>query len=151
MAGKRRIANLVLPARTSVGDLTPDQLRQALGLRPEALVDETLADALAHDQADTYRNIDEGGRHERAATAPPRESTGDVAAFWADNGYEPGPIPQIRPTPDPGALPRSLGNPPLAPAVSQHHLDAVYEEAVRAATALAAANGLVTEGVTSEA
>jgi hypothetical protein len=31
----------------------------------------------------------------------------------------------------------------LAPAVSQHHLDAVYEEAVRAAIALAAANGLV--------
>jgi hypothetical protein len=29
--------------------------------------------------------------------------------------------------------------------VSQHHLDAVYEEAVRAATALAAANGLVAE------
>jgi hypothetical protein len=27
--------------------------------------------------------------------------------------------------------------------VSQHHLDAVYEEAVRAAIALAAANGLV--------
>lgn len=32
----------------------------------------------------------------------------------------------------------------------RHHLDAVYEEAVRAATALAAANGLVTEDVTSE-
>ena len=69
-----------------------------------------------------------------------------AAAFWNDNGYEPGPIPQIRPTSDPGALPRSLGDPPLAPAVSQHHLDAVYEEAVRAATALAAANGLVAEG-----
>jgi hypothetical protein len=35
----------------------------------------------------------------------------------------------------------------LAPAVSQHHLDAVYEEAVRAAIALAAANGLVAADV----
>jgi SNF2 family DNA or RNA helicase len=52
VAGKRRIADLVLPASSSVGDLTPDQLRQALGLRPEALVDETTADTLAHDQAD---------------------------------------------------------------------------------------------------
>jgi hypothetical protein len=31
--------------------------------------------------------------------------------------------------------------------VSQHHLDAVYEEAVRAAIALAAANGLVSADV----
>jgi hypothetical protein len=53
VAGKRRIADLVLPASSSVGDLTSDQLRQALGLRPEALVDETSADTLAHDQADT--------------------------------------------------------------------------------------------------
>jgi SNF2 family DNA or RNA helicase len=52
VAGKRRIADLVLPASSSVGDLTPDQLRQALGLRPGALVDETAADTLAHDQAD---------------------------------------------------------------------------------------------------
>jgi hypothetical protein len=51
----------------------------------------------------------------------------------------------IRPTPDPGALVRSLGPPPLAvdSAVSERHLTAVYEEAVRAATALAAANGLL--------
>jgi hypothetical protein len=75
----------------------------------------------------------------------PQNPQSKTAAFWSDNGYEPGPIPQIRPTSDPGALPRSLGDPPLAPAVSQHHLDAVYEEAVRAATALAAANGLVAE------
>ena len=40
VAGKRRIADLVLPASSSVGDLTPDQLRQALGLRPDALVDD---------------------------------------------------------------------------------------------------------------
>jgi hypothetical protein len=51
----------------------------------------------------------------------------------------------MRPTPDPGAVARSLGNPPLAvgAATARRHLDAVYEEAVRAATALAAANGLL--------
>jgi uncharacterized Zn finger protein len=52
---------------------------------------------------------------------------------------------QIRPTSDPAALVRSLGAPPLAmdSAVVDRHLTAVYEEAVRAATALAAANGLL--------
>lgn len=78
-------------------------------------------------------------RRRRRSQTPPSKSQ----AFWADNGYQPSPSSQIRPTTDPGALPRSLGDPPLAPAVSQHHLDAVYEEAVRAAIALAAANGLV--------
>jgi SNF2 family DNA or RNA helicase len=58
VAGKRRIADLVLPASSSVGDLTPDQLRQALGLRPDALVDETSADTLAHDQADQADKTD---------------------------------------------------------------------------------------------
>jgi len=40
---------------------------------------------------------------------------------------------------------RSLGPPPLAvdPAIAERHLIAVYEEAVRAATALAAVNGLL--------
>lgn len=54
-------------------------------------------------------------------------------------------LPGIRPTPDPGALVRSLGPPPLAvdAAVAERHLTAVYEEAVRAATALAAVNGLL--------
>ena len=51
VAGKRRIADLVLPASSSVGDLSADQLRQALGLRPEALVDEISADMLPHDEA----------------------------------------------------------------------------------------------------
>ncbi|HEY8527047.1 MAG TPA: SNF2-related protein [Acidimicrobiales bacterium] len=40
VAGKRRIANMVLPQSSSVGDLTPEQLRSALGLRPEALIDD---------------------------------------------------------------------------------------------------------------
>ncbi len=38
VAGKRRIADLVLPASSSLADLSADQLRAALGLRPEQLV-----------------------------------------------------------------------------------------------------------------
>lgn len=42
-------------------------------------------------------------------------------------------------------MPRSLGDPPLGAnrTSSQHQLAAAYGEAVRAATALAAANGLI--------
>jgi hypothetical protein len=67
--------------------------------------------------------------------------------FWGTN-YEPSSAPgDIRPTNDAGVLVRSLGPPPLAmdPALAVRHLTAVYEEAVRAATALAAANGLLVD------
>lgn len=40
VAGKRHIADLVLPKSSSMADLEPDQLRQALGLRPEELLTE---------------------------------------------------------------------------------------------------------------
>jgi hypothetical protein len=40
VAGKRRIAGMVLPARSSLGDLDADQLRAALGLRDDELVDD---------------------------------------------------------------------------------------------------------------
>ena len=67
------------------------------------------------------------------------------ARFWGAN-YEPAePNTSIRPSPDPGVLVRSLGAPPLAidGNLAVRNLTAVYEEAVRAATALAAANGLL--------
>jgi len=47
VAGKRRVADLVLPARSTLGDLSPDQLRAALGLRPEAMADETSGEEAA--------------------------------------------------------------------------------------------------------
>ena len=40
VAGKRHIADLVLPKSSSMSDLDPDQLRAALGLRPETLLTE---------------------------------------------------------------------------------------------------------------
>jgi hypothetical protein len=62
--------------------------------------------------------------------------------FWGDTAAKRATPSAIRPTPDPAALVKSLGNPPLSPTAS-HQLAVVYEEAVRAATALAAANGLL--------
>jgi hypothetical protein len=67
--------------------------------------------------------------------------------FWGAS-FEPAPLDhKIRPSTSPGILAASLGPPPLAvdPAMSLRHLTAVYEEAVRAATALAAANGLLAD------
>jgi superfamily II DNA or RNA helicase len=40
VAGKRRIAGMVLPARSSLGDLDAEQLRVALGLRADQLVED---------------------------------------------------------------------------------------------------------------
>jgi hypothetical protein len=40
VAGKRQVAGMVLPARSSLGDLDPDQLRTALGLRDDELVED---------------------------------------------------------------------------------------------------------------
>jgi hypothetical protein len=73
-------------------------------------------------------------------------SGGTNGSQGASNGAAP-PDRRIRPTSDPGVLVRSLGPPPLAldPAVVERHLTAVYEEAVRAATALAAASGLLAD------
>ncbi|MGH9213506.1 MAG: hypothetical protein ACRD2C_22955 [Acidimicrobiales bacterium] len=68
-----------------------------------------------------------------------------VEAFWGHADDEATPPEPIRPTPEPAALPRSLGGPPLSPGSAAAHLAVVYEEAVRTATALAAANGLLAE------
>ena len=40
MAGKRHIAQLVLPKGSSMADLDTDQLRLAFGLRPDELLTE---------------------------------------------------------------------------------------------------------------
>jgi len=55
VAGKRQIANMVLPKSSSVGDLDAEQLQQALGLDPELLLDsddDDLADASSVDEAE---------------------------------------------------------------------------------------------------
>lgn len=69
-------------------------------------------------------------------------------AFWGRHEEPTAPVAPIIPTLDPSAVPRSLGDPPLSAnaAAAQHHLSVVYEEAVKTATALAAANGLLDLG-----
>jgi hypothetical protein len=70
------------------------------------------------------------------------------AEFWGRPAESPSPpVARITPATDPAALPRSLGDPPLGPnpATAAHHLAVIYEEAVRAGTALAAASGLVAD------
>lgn len=73
-------------------------------------------------------------------------------AFWGRHDDVHPAAALITPTLDPSAIPRSLGDPPLSSnaAAAQHHLAVVYEEAVKAATALAAANGLLDAGLGSE-
>lgn len=69
-----------------------------------------------------------------------------TSAFWRNSEPRTTTPDPIRPTRDPAAVPRSLGDPPLSPdTAAQHHLAVVYEEAVRTATALAAANGLLAD------
>jgi superfamily II DNA or RNA helicase len=51
VAGKRRIAGMVLPARSSLGDLDADQLRVALGLRDDELVEEEPTDEGTEEEA----------------------------------------------------------------------------------------------------
>jgi hypothetical protein len=77
--------------------------------------------------------------------AAPRRRPGG-ADFWGRPSGEPS-AKSIRPTPDPGAVPRSLGDPPIGPnpVTAAGSLAVIYEEAVRAATALAAANGLLAD------
>jgi hypothetical protein len=80
----------------------------------------------------------------RSQAAGGRRRSGG-ADFWGRPSDGPPSDRKVRPTIDPGAVVRSLGDPPLGPnpATAAHHLTAIYEEAVRAATALAAANGLL--------
>ncbi|MEW6476529.1 MAG: hypothetical protein AB1679_30075 [Actinomycetota bacterium] len=79
----------------------------------------------------------------RSSSGGRRRSGG--ADFWGRPTEGPPSDRKVRPTIDPGAVVRSLGDPPLGPnpATAAHHLTAIYEEAVKAATALAAANGLL--------
>ena len=86
----------------------------------------------------------QGQQSGNARSQPGRRRTGG-ADFWGRPAEGPPSDRKVRPTIDPGAVVRSLGDPPLGPnpATAAHHLTAIYEEAVRAATALAAANGLL--------
>jgi hypothetical protein len=84
----------------------------------------------------------QGGNRSSSAGGRRREGGTD---FWGKATEGPPSDRKVRPTIDPGAVVRSLGDPPLGPnpSTTALQLTAIYEEAVRAATALAAANGLL--------
>ncbi len=48
---KRRIADLVLPKSSSLADLDAEQLRTALGIRPDAILTEDAAELTHNDMA----------------------------------------------------------------------------------------------------
>ncbi|MGH9074907.1 MAG: hypothetical protein ACRDZQ_12440 [Acidimicrobiales bacterium] len=84
--------------------------------------------------------------------APDHTSPAPDHTRAAPDPIRPAPDP-IRPTPDPTGLLRSLGPPPLStsPGVAFASLAVAYEEVVRAATALAAAGGILAEEPVEEA
>jgi len=75
---------------------------------------------------------------------PPDRGKGRPANLWRPVPAPPDPEP-IAPSDDPGALVRSLGQPPLygQGAAAEHYLVAVIERAAGLAAALAASAGLL--------
>jgi hypothetical protein len=69
----------------------------------------------------------------------------DADSFWGDAARLPVTEADVRITDDPGAVPRSLGTPPLPgqETIAPHYFAAVYDRAVTTAGALAAAGGLI--------
>jgi superfamily II DNA or RNA helicase len=51
VSGKRRVAGLVLPARSSLGDLDAEQLRTALGLNADEVIEEELSADSSEEEA----------------------------------------------------------------------------------------------------
>ncbi len=85
-------------------------------------------------------------RRGRGRKRPQQQRSPEQVAlqFWGDPSQLPAPQ-DVRITSDPGALPRSLGPPPLPghEEIAEHFLAAVYDRAVTLAGALAAAGGLI--------
>lgn len=106
---------------------------------------------------------DQGGRPDRSSQRGPgrsgrrknrnRRPKIDPVSFWGDPASLPRSEADVRITDDPGAVPRSLGTPPLPgqEQLAPHYFAAVYDRAVTTAGALAAAGGLIdTETLTEE-
>jgi hypothetical protein len=80
-----------------------------------------------------------------ASSTPRRRTGGGGADFWGREPAEPPAPERIRPSEDPTALVRSLGQPPLPgwERVAEGYFAAVYEKSASVAVALAAASGLL--------
>ena len=94
-----------------------------------------------------------GGSGSRGRGKSNRSSSNRPAQrdFWGYSLPVPDPVARIRPSDDPTALIRSLGDPPLRGhgTVAQHYFKAVYERSASVATALAGASDLLDWGTDS--
>jgi hypothetical protein len=90
------------------------------------------------------------GSRGNAGNGGDRAGRGEARPFWTSPPVEDDPIEiePIRPVPDPGAMVRSLGPPPLfgGGGNAEHYFAAVYDRAAMLAGALAAASGLLDLG-----
>jgi hypothetical protein len=93
----------------------------------------------------TNRNDAANGKRRPPTAKRKRKAKGTSRRFWGDAMPEPSTEAAVRVTPDPTAVVRSLGIPPLP---GQEHssglyFQTVYERSVRMAAALAAAGNLI--------
>ena len=129
VAGKRRIADLVLPKSSSLADLDSEQLRAALGHQSRhRLGGERPRIGGPGGMSPTRRRKPVSRRTQRNRSVPARD-------FWGASVGEDTPLPVIRPSDHPTALVHSLGAPPFpGGAVATHYFDAVYERAAALAS-----------------
>jgi hypothetical protein len=81
----------------------------------------------------------------RRAPAARNNNAARIAAFFGDPQALGEEDKTVHITPDPAAVPRSLGKPPLPghEQIAEHYFAAVYDRAVATASALAAVAGLI--------
>jgi len=89
-----------------------------------------------------------GGARGRGKGSRPSSNRPAQRDFWGYSLTPPDPVERIRPSDDPTALIRSLGDPPLRGHgnVAQHYFKAVYQRSASVATALAGASDLLDLG-----
>jgi hypothetical protein len=82
------------------------------------------------------------GRHPKKEKRPPARQ------FWGQPMAPPAPVAELAAAPDPTAMVRSLGPPPLGShsGIAGHYFEAVYEKAAALAGALATASGMLDVG-----
>ncbi|MFV0524403.1 MAG: DEAD/DEAH box helicase [Acidimicrobiales bacterium] len=87
VAGKRQIADMVLPKSSSIGDLDADQLQQALGINPDSLLSDLDEGGAGADKGgeEPSEGGAANGRGPDGDTPRVGDDDGDGAAFTADH------------------------------------------------------------------
>jgi hypothetical protein len=152
VAGKRRIADLVLPESSTVEDLDSEQLRRALGIDPDAVLtdeDEQPTGRVAHECATPH----DGGSRSKQRAAGAAEGPGQTwrarsrrSASGARPRSCPAERPDVRITEEPAAVVR-LARPAAAARATRPSPSTTSPPCTTApsalAGALAAAGGLI--------